>query len=53
MSANPITTIAEYWEFHGYSKAEARSMEREQIAAAMREAEEEQLCDQGIWNMFD
>lgn len=46
-------TIAQYWESHGYSKAEAKRMEREQIAAAMAEAEEEHLYYQGIWNLYD
>lgn len=46
-------TIAQYWESHGYSKAEAKRMEREQIAEAMTKAEEEHLYEQGIWNLYD
>jgi len=44
-------TIAEYWESHGYSKAEAKAMEKEQIKAAIAEEQlhesmdGENLCD--------
>ena len=32
-------TIAEYWESHGYSKAEAKAIEKEQIKAAIAQEE--------------
>lgn len=37
--ASSFMTIAEYWESHGYTKAEAKAMEREQIKAAIAEEE--------------
>jgi hypothetical protein len=37
--ASPFLTIAEYWQSHGFSKEEAKCMEREQIKEALeREA---------------
>lgn len=37
MEPSPFMTIAEYWQMHGYGKAEAKAMEREQIARAVAE----------------
>ena len=37
--ASSFMTIAEYWESHGYSKAEAKAMEKEQIKAAIAQEE--------------
>ncbi len=31
----PILTIADYWQSHGFSKEEARRIEREQIDEAL------------------
>lgn len=53
MPRSDFMTIAKYWESHGYSKEEAKRMERDQIAEAKRAAEEEDLYEQGIWNMYD
>lgn len=46
-------TIAEYWESHGYSKEEAKKIEREQIEDMRAQAEAEALYDQGIWNCYE
>ena len=45
-------TIAEYWESHGFSKEEAKKIEREQIEEQVKFQEEQDLCDAGIWNMY-
>lgn len=45
-------TIAEYWESHGYSKEEAKRIERQQIADMVAEEEYNNLYDQGIWNAY-
>lgn len=50
--ANSYMTISEYWQSHGYTKAEADRMEREQIKEAERQADREDLYEAGIWNMF-
>jgi hypothetical protein len=37
--SSPFFTIDEYWQLHGFSKEEAKCMEREQIKEALeREA---------------
>ena len=50
---HPEDTIARYWQDHGYSYEEARRMERDQIAAAMRQEEIDCLYDAGIWNAWE
>jgi hypothetical protein len=46
-----IETIADYWQSQGYSRREALAIERQQIAEAEAEAEQEALYEAGSWNM--
>ena len=46
-------TIAEYWESHGYSKAEAKVMEKEQIKAAIAEEQlHESMDGENLYDYF-
>ena len=45
-------TIADYWEAQGYSKAEAKLIERQQIAEAIAAQDADDNYDQ-MFNCFD
>lgn len=52
MSNRDFMTIADYWESQGFSREEAKQIEREQIEEQVRFQEEQDLYDAGIWNMY-
>jgi hypothetical protein len=43
-------TLSEYWQMHGFSKAEADRIAKQQILEAQAEAEASELEDAGVWN---